>query len=81
MTDMLPSSALFLRFSPSASLSVLRCFISSAVKSSCFQTSSCCLILQVDAALSADSFSAEAVAVGLSAEDGNDVHASQTRPL
>ena len=52
-------------------------------------TPACCLNLQVDAALSAGqlrqspagSVPAEAVAVGLSAEDGNDVHASHIRPL
>ena len=93
MTDMLPSSALFIHFSPSDSLSVLKRSISSAGTSpaaTCdFHASSCCLNVQVDAALSAGqlrlslqkAFPAEAVAVGLSAEDGNDVHASHTGPL
>ena len=52
-------------------------------------TPACCLHLQVDAALSAGqlcqslqaAFPAEAVAVDLSAEDGNDIHASHTGPL
>ena len=57
MTDMLPSSALFIHFSPSDSVSVLKCSISSAgtdsVATCDFHASSCCLNLQVDAALSA----------------------------
>ena len=57
MTDMLPSSALYIHFSPSDFLSVLKCSISSAGTSpaaTCdFHASSCCLNVQVDAALSA----------------------------
>ena len=57
MTDMVPSSALFIHFSPSNSLSVLKHSISSAGTSpaaTCdFHASSCCLNVQVDAALSA----------------------------
>ena len=52
MTDMLPSSASSIHFSLSDSVSVLKCFISSA--GTCdFHVSNCCLNLQVDAALSA----------------------------
>ena len=57
MTDMLPSSALFIHFSPSDSLSVLKRSISSAgtgPATTCdFHASSCRLNVQVDAALSA----------------------------
>ena len=57
MTDMLPSSALFVHFSLSDPVSVLKCSISSAGTDSAatceFHTSSCCLNLQVNAALSA----------------------------
>ena len=57
MTDMIPSSALFIHFSPSDSISVLQRSISSAGTSpaaTCdFHASSCCLNVQVDAALSA----------------------------
>ena len=95
MTDMLPSSALFNHFSLSDSVSVLKCSISSAGTNSAatcdFHASRCCLNLQVGAALSAGQlrqslqtagrFPAEAMAVDLSAEDGNDVHASHAGPL
>ena len=57
MTDMLPSSALSINFFLSDSVSVLKCSISSAGTNSAatcdFHASSCCLNLQVDAALSA----------------------------
>ena len=56
MTDMLPSSALFIHFSTSKSLSVLKRSISSAGTSPAatrdFHVSSCCLNMQVDAARS-----------------------------
>ena len=56
MTDMLHSSALFIHFSTSKSLSVLKRFISSAGTSPAatrdFHVSSCCLNMQVDAARS-----------------------------
>ena len=52
MIDMLPSSASSIHFSLSDSVSVWKCSISSA--GTCdFHASSCCLNLQVDAALSA----------------------------
>ena len=57
MTDMLPSSASFIHFCLSDSLSVLKYSISSAgtnTAATCdFHASSCCLDPQVDAALSA----------------------------
>ena len=57
MTDMLPRSALFIHLSPSDSLSVLKHSISSAGTSPAAtcdsHASSCCLNVQVDAALSA----------------------------
>ena len=58
VTDMLPSSALFIHFPLSDPLFVLKQSISSAGTSpaatSNFQVSNCCLDLQVDAALSAE---------------------------
>ena len=93
MTDMLPSSALFIHFS----LELIRfcvcleTFISSAGTSpaatcdfhvsSCCSAGGCCTERRAASPLPASSFPAEALAVGQSAEDGNDIHASHTGPL
>ena len=90
MTDMLPSSALFIHFSLPDSVSVLKHNISSAGTSpatcdfhasSCCSAGGCCTERRAASPVPANSFPAEAVAVGFSAEDGNDVHASHTGPL
>ena len=92
MTDMLPSSALFIHFSLSDSVSVLKCSISSAgtvsvatcdfnAKLLLEPAGGCCTERRAASPVPASSFPAEAMAVDLSAEDGNDVHASHTGPL
>ena len=91
MTDMLPSSGLFIHFSLSDSVSVLKPSSAQLAQvqlllvtfhaSSCCSAGGCRTERGAASPVSAGSFPAEAVAVGLFAEDGNDVHASHTGSL